>query len=321
MPRMIPIALAWASLALASVASAQTYPTKPVRMIVPWPAGGVADVSARAIAEEMRASLGQPVVIENRPGASGRIGTEFVARSAADGYTILYTNPSNQTAPVVVDPKTSFDPVADFLPVILTGQAPYFLVVNARSPLRTVDDLVKLAAAKPGQLNYANPGVGSVSHFATVKFLLSAKIDVVPVTYKGEASAATDLLAGAVDMMFMTGAKPYVDDGRMRALGTTTPDPWFNLPDVPPISKAGLPGFSFVGWQGIVAPAKTPVAIRDALNRAANAALASPRAQAALREAGIKPLGGSPDLLATAIKDDMVTFRKVVADAHLTFEQ
>ncbi len=318
--RMIAASLI-ALTALTGVASAQSYPNHPIKMIVPWPAGGVADVAARAVAEEMRGPLGQPIVIDNRPGASGKIGTELVVHAAPDGYTLLYTNPSNQTAPAVVNPKIGFDPVTDFTPVIQTVQATYFLVVNANSPIKSVADLVAAAKAHPGKLNYGNAGIGSVSHFAVAKFLTSAKIDVVSVAYKGEAAAVADLLAGSVQMMFMTGAKPYVDEGRLRALGTCSPEPWFTLPNVPTIAGAGLPGFQFLGWQGIVAPAKTPADIVQKLNAAANTALKSPRTRKILEEQGVKPIGGSPDVIAQTIKSDVPTFRQVIADAHLTFEQ
>ncbi|HEX9464550.1 MAG TPA: tripartite tricarboxylate transporter substrate binding protein [Alphaproteobacteria bacterium] len=303
-------------------AAAQTYPNKPVKMVVPWPAGGVADICARAIGEEMRATLGQPVIIENRPGASGKIGTEVVARSPADGYTIIYTNPSNHTAPTFVDKQIGFDPIADFTPVIQTAEASYFLVVNANSPYKTAKELMAAARAQPGQLNIANAGLGSVSHFALAMFLSSAKIDVVQVSYKGEGPAVNDLLAGAVQMMVMTGAKPFVDDGRLRALATMSPEPWFNLPDVPPMAQAAdLPGFKFVGWQGIAGPAKLPKDVQSKLNAAANTALRSERVQNTLREGGIRPTGGAPELLEQAIKTDLATFRRVIAEAHLTFEQ
>ncbi len=309
-----------ALLTAAAAASAQSYPTRPVHMIVPWPAGGVADVAARAVADGMREPLGQPVIIDNRPGASGKIGTEFVARSAPDGYTLLYTNPSNQTAPAVVDPKIGFDPVADFTPVALTARASYFLVVNANSPYRTAKELIAAARARPGQMNIANAGVGSVSHFALAMFLTSARIDVVQVVYKGEGPAVNDLLAGALQMMVMTGAKPFVDDGRLRALATMSPKPWFNLPDVPPMAEAAdLPGFSFIGWQGIVGPARLPAEIRDRLNAAANAALRAQRVQSVFNEAGIQTAGGPPQELEQLVNNDVATFRKVIADAHLTF--
>lgn len=301
---------------------AQTYPNRPVRMVVPWPAGGVADVAARAVADGMRETLGQPVIVDNRPGASGKIGTEFVARAAPDGYTVLYTNPSNQTAPAVVDPKIGFDPVADFTPVALTARATYFLVVNAKSPYKTAKELIAAARANPGKMNIANAGIGSVSHFALAMFLTSAHIDVVQVVYKGEGPAVNDLLGGALQMMVMTGAKPFVDDGRLRALATMSPKPWFNLPNVPPMAEAAdLPGFSFVGWQGIVGPAQLPAQVRDKLNAAANAALRAPRVHSIFNEAGILEAGGAPQELEQTIKNDVVTFRKVIADAHLTFNQ
>jgi tripartite-type tricarboxylate transporter receptor subunit TctC len=310
-----------AAMTLASpIASAQPFPNRPIRMVVPWPAGGIADVCGRVIAEGMAAALGSPVYVDNRPGASGKIGTEFVAHAAPDGYTMLFSNPSNHTTPAVADPKLGFDPINDFSPILLTSSTTYFLVVSTQSPIKSARELIEVARAKPGQLNYANAGIGSVSHFAIEMFLTQAKINVVSVPYKGEAAAVTDLIANAVQMMFMTGAKPYVDDGRLRALGTTAPEPWFNLPDVPPIAEAGLPGFTFVGWQGLVGPAKMPPEIRDRLNAAGNTALQQPRVRQTLLDAGIKPVGGEPKLIADAISNDMVKFRKVIVDANLKLE-
>jgi tripartite-type tricarboxylate transporter receptor subunit TctC len=309
-----------AATALATSASAQSFPNKPIRMVVPWPAGGIADLCGRVIAEGMAAALGQPVYVDNRPGASGKIGTEFVAHAAPDGYTMLFSNPSNHTTPAVADPKLGFDPINDFSPIILTSSTTYFLVVRSQSPFKTARELIEGARAKPGQLNYANAGIGSVSHFAIEMFLTQAGIKVVSVPYKGEAAAVTDLIAGAVQMMFMTGAKQYVDDGRLRALGTTAPEPWFNLPSVPPIAQAGLPGFTFVGWQGLVGPAKLPADIRDKLNAAANTALQQPRVRSTFLDNGIKPVGGKPQLIADAISNDMVKFRQVIVDAHLKLE-
>jgi tripartite-type tricarboxylate transporter receptor subunit TctC len=309
-----------AALLLISTAVAQGYPNKPVHVVVPWPPGGIADMIGRVFADEMRNGLGQPTVVENRPGASGKIGTEYVAHAAPDGYTILFTNPSNHTTPVVAMANPSFDPVNDFTPIIQTSATTYFLVVSAQSPYKTAKDLIEAARAQPGKLNYANAGIGSVSHFAIEMFLHQAGIKVVSVPYRGEGPAVTDIIAGTVQMMFMTGAKQYVDDGRIRALGTAAAEPWFNLPDVPPIAKAGLPGFVFEGYQGFVGPAKMPTDIRDKLNTAVNEALNQPRVRKVLMEQGIKPVGGKPELIADAIKSDMVKFRQVIADANLKLE-
>ena len=314
--------IAVAATVCAGQAAAQSYPNKPVHMIVPWPAGGIADVAARTVAEEMRPALGQPVIIDNRPGASGKIGTELTARSAPDGYTILYTNPSNQTAPTLVNVDNTFDPIADFTPIVQTVEASYFLVVSSSSPYKTAKELIAAARAQPGKLNIANAGVGSVSHFALAMFLAEAKLDVVQVSYKGEGPAVTDLLSGAIQMMVMTGAKQYVDDGRLRALATMSAQPFFSLPNVPPMAQAAdLPGFKFSGWQGIVGPAKLPKEVVDKLNAAGNAAVKSPRVQASLREGGILPKGGTPGEFGEVIKNDLATLKRVKLEANLKFDQ
>jgi tripartite-type tricarboxylate transporter receptor subunit TctC len=307
-------------LAASLAARAADYPTRPVRIVVPWAAGGVADISARALAEAMHGALGQPAIVENRPGASGKIGAALVAHAARDGYTLLLGSPSALTLPTVADPTMGFDPVKDFTPIVQLSWSTYFLVIDPALELHDTAELIAYARAHPGALNYGSWGNGTAPHIAGAMLASAAGIDIVHVPYKGEAAIVQDMVAGRVQMAFMIDAKPHIDAGRLRALGTTAPEPWFTLPAVPPIGQSALPGFKFLAWQGLLAPAGTPSAITEMLNRAANQALQSERMRATLTQSGFTSVGGPAAQLARTIDEDLATIRKVAAEAHLKFE-
>jgi tripartite-type tricarboxylate transporter receptor subunit TctC len=307
-------------LATASVAAqAESYPARPIKIVVPWPAGGVADISARALAEAMRGLLGQVAIIDNRAGASGKIGTELVAHAPPDGYTLLLGSPSGLTLPTVVDPKLGFDPVTDFKPIAQLSSSTYFLVINPALPIGSTAELIAHARAHPGALNYGSWGNGTATHLAGAMLASAAGIDIVHVPYKGEAPVVQDLMAGQLDLAFVIDARSNVESGRLRALGTTAPEPWFTLPAVPSIGQS-LPGFKFQAWQGVLAPAGTSDAIAATLNAAVNRALQSERMRAILTQSGFKPVGGDATQLARTIDEDLATIRKVVAEAHLHFD-
>jgi tripartite-type tricarboxylate transporter receptor subunit TctC len=307
-------------LATASVAAhAETYPARPIKIVVPWPAGGVADISARALAEAMRGLLGQVAIIDNRAGASGKIGTELVAHAPPDGYTLLLGSPSGLTLPTVVDPKIGFDPVKDFKPIAQLSSSTYFLVINPALPIRSIADLIAYARTHPGVLNYGSWGNGTATHLAGAMLASAAGIDIVHVPYKGEAPVVQDLIAGQLDLAFVIDARSNVESGRLRALGTTAPEPWFTLPEVPSIGQS-LPGFKFQAWQGVLVPAGTSDPIAATLNEAVNQALQSERLRAILTQSGFKLVGGDAIQLAHTIDEDLATIRKVVADAHLHFD-
>ena len=309
-----------ASMASAAVA-AESYPGKPVHIVVTTPAGGLADLVGRTLADELRAHFNSPFVVENRPGASGKIGTEYVARSAPDGYTLLFTNPSSHTLPTLTDPHPTFDPVADFAPIARTGIVAFFLVVRPDLPVKTVGDLVAYAHAHPGKLNFANSGFGSSSHFAAALLASTANIDVVHVPDRGEKPVSLDLMAGQVDMAFLAGVKPLIRAGKLRAIGVSSTEPFPTLPEVPPLASTGLPGFRFYGWHGMLAPAHTPPAIIAALNKALGEIQKGPRLEKVLEDNGAAPAPpGPPEELAKAIEEDLAVGRKLIAAHKIKFE-
>src|SRR4051812_26856625 len=252
----------------ASPALAQIYPSRPVRLVVPFAPGGSADLVARLIGQKLGDTWGQQVIVENKGGGSGMIGNDFVAKSAPDGYTLTVgtMGPFSEN-PAIFD-KMPYDPVRDFAPITLTGIASHVLVANPQVPVRTVGELIALAKAKPGELTFASSGTGNATHLTFELFKSAAGIDIVHVPYKGGGPAMADLVGGQVAFSFasMPSALPYVQAGRLRAIavGGATRSPLF--PDVPTVAEAGLPGFVSEDWQGILAPAKTPASIVAKLN-------------------------------------------------------
>jgi tripartite-type tricarboxylate transporter receptor subunit TctC len=302
-------------------AQAQAYPAKPVHIVLTTPAGGLADIVGRVLAEELRQALGQPFVVENRPGASGKVGTEYVARSAPDGYTLLFTNPSSHTLPVIADPNPAFDPETDFAPVARTGTVAYFLVVRPTLGVRTAGELIAMAKANPGKLNFANNGIGTSAHFVAVMFAEAAGIETVHVPYRGENPVSVDLMAGHVDMAFLSGAKPLIEEGKLLALGVSSAEPFPTMPNVPPLGQAGLPGFAFTGWHGVLAPAKTPPDIVAKLNVALSAIQKSERLTKVMQDNGAAPAPpGPPENLTKAIRGDMTTFRRLVTERKIKLD-
>ena len=310
----------WAAVAAVPVL-AQTYPDRPVHIVVTTPPGGLADITGRMLADELRQHFNDAFVVENRPGGSGKIGTEYVAHAAPDGYTLLFTNPSSHTLPTLTDPHPTFDPIKDFEPIARTGIVAFFLVVRPDLPVKTVGDLIALARKQPGKLNFANSGFGSSSHFAAVLLASTAKIDVVHVPDRGEKPVALDLMGGQVDMSFLAGAKPYIETGKLRAIGVSSLEPFPTLPNVPPLASTGLPGFSFYGWHGMLAPAHTPPAIVETLNHALNEIVKSPRLAKFLDDNGAAPAPpGPPSDLAKAIQNDLTVGRKLIAEHKIKLE-
>ncbi len=302
-------------------AQAQAYPTKPVRIIITTPAGGLADLVGRTIAEELHNVLGQPFVVENKPGASGKVGTELAARAAPDGYTLLFTNPSSHTLPTLADSHPTFDPVRDFAPVAQTGIVAYFLIVRPDLPVHNVKELIALAKSRPGKLNFANNGIGSSSHYAAVLFCDAAGIQVTHVPYRGENPTSVDLMGGQVDVAFLSGAKPLVESGKLRAIGTSTSEPFPTMPNVPPIASSGLPGFELHGWHGMLAPAKTPPDIVAKLNAALNTIVKGEKLARVLDQNGAAPSPpGPPAQLAAAIKADLETGRRLIQQKKIKLE-
>jgi tripartite-type tricarboxylate transporter receptor subunit TctC len=305
-------------LSAAASAAAQIYPSRPVRLVVPFAPGGSADLVARLIGQKLGASWGQQVIVENKGGGSGMIGNDFVAKSAPDGYTLTV----GTMGPFSVNPtlfeKMPYDPVRDFAPITLTGIASHVLVANPRVPVHTVSELIALAKAKPGQLTFASSGTGNATHLTFELFKATAGIDIVHVPYKGGGPAMADLVGGQVSFSFasMPSALPYVKAGRLRAIavGGATRSPLF--PDVPTVAESGaesgLRGFVSEDWQGILAPAKTPAGVVAKLNADLVRTLHTPEMAAKLAGAGFDVKTSTPQEFADFIRADTVKWARVL---------
>jgi tripartite-type tricarboxylate transporter receptor subunit TctC len=322
-------ALATAALAIAAsstvgLAHAETYPSKPIRVIVPYAAGGFSDVSARIVAEAMSRSLGQPLLVEARPGGGGRIGAEAIARAAPDGYQILYTTNGTHTYMAVVEKSLPYDPLRDFTPVSLVGVYGLLMVIDPSIPARNVAEFIAYAKKNPGKINYGSSGAGSGIHFAGEVFNFMAGIDMVHVPYKGSGPAMQDVIAGNCQVTFDGAAKPFIDSGKVRFLGTTSArrDPRF--PDAPTLAEAGaesgLSGYDLTYWTGIFGPAGLAPEVQTKLNAAVNAALADDTVKKRLADMGVVPVGGAPDVLPRQIRTETEALRKIAADARLVFQ-
>ena len=299
----------------AGAAAAQpAYPAKSIRFVVPFPAGGPLDIVARAIGQELNKSWGQPVIIDNRPGAGGNIGADAVAKSAPDGHTILMGAVSTHAINPTLYSKLPYDPIRDFAPVTLVTSVPNVLVVHPSVPARTVKDLVSIAKARPGQLNFASGSTGSAGHLAGELFKAMAGVDMVHIPYKGAAPAVVDLLAGHVSLMFdnMSSALPNIKSGRVRAIAVTTLKRSPMLPALPTISESGLRGFDISTWFGVFAPGGTPPAIVARLNAEIVRALATPEMRERLAALGAEPVGNKPEEFAAFIREEIPKYAKVI---------
>ena len=298
---------------------AQAYPSKPVRWIIPYAAGGSADTRARQVSAELTELWGQTIVIENKPGASAVPGTDFVTKAAPDGYTIGMGN----LAPLAVNPslyKTiPYDPIKDIAPIVLLERGPLVLMVNVSLPVKTLAELTALAKAKPGTLNFASSGNGGSHHLSGEMYKAMAGIDIVHVPYKGGAPAASDLMGGHVSMMFelMYSAVPALKSGKVRPIAVTSAQRLSILSDVPTMAEAGLPGFESSNWQGIIAPAATPRAIVNKINADMNKVLDMPEVRERIVAQGNQVGGGSPEEFGALIQSEMAKWGKVVREAGI----
>lgn len=298
--------------------SAQSYPAKPIRLVVPYPAGGNADIVGRVIAQQVGDQLGQRVIVDNRGGAGGIIGTEAVARSAPDGYTLLLIALGHAVNPSLY-PKLPFDSLNDFIFVIHAVSVPNILVVHPSFPARSVKELIAEARRSPGKINYGSGGNGTSNHLAGELFKSMAGVDIVRITYKSSPFAMVDLLAGQIDVMFdiIVTALPHVALGKLRALAVTGSRRSTVAPSVPTVAEAGVPGYEVNGWQGIVAPAGTPRDIVETLNSAIRHALQSADAKQALISNGADVVGGSPEEFTAYVRSEMAKWSKLVAQAGI----
>ena len=303
------------------LAAAETYPLRPIRMIVAYPPGGGTDRVGRVMAEELAQQLGQNVVVDNRGGATGNIGSELAARAVPDGYTLLMGNVAPNAVNVSLFKKLGFDPVKSFAPISLVAVTPNILVVHPSVPVKSVSDLLALARAKPGALNFPSAGVGSSSHLAGEMLKSMAKIDMVHIPYKGGGPSLIALISGQVQIMFATlpAAMPHVKSGKVRPVAVTTAKRSLAMPDLPTIAESGVKGYEAATWYGLLAPAGTPRPVINRLHGETVKILAGPTRQR-LEAQGFEPDGGTPAAFAAYIKSEIAKWAKVIRDAGIPAE-
>jgi tripartite-type tricarboxylate transporter receptor subunit TctC len=313
------LAVLAASLA-AFAAQAQTYPAKPVKIVVGFAPGGGSDFIARVIAQQLTGRLGTQVLVENRPGAGSTLGSEFVVKSPADGYTLLLTPASYTVNPSVY--KLSFDPLNDITPIVQLSRGPYVVAVHPSVPAKTLQELVSLARREPGKLSYASSGNGSHVHVATEYFLYTADIKILHVPYKGTGPALNDTIGGNVQLIFgsVATALQHVKSGRLRPLAVTTPKRIAAAPDVPTVAESGYPGWEVTNWHGLVGPKGLHKDVVQRLNKEVNEALKSKDVEKVLSSDGLEPAGGTPEQLTAILKAEVARWGEVVKRAGIKVE-
>ena len=305
---------------LVLTAQAQQYPAKPVRIVVPFAPGGGSDFIARFMAQRLTAGLGMQVIVENKPGAGGVLGIELGIKSPPDGYTLTLIASSYTVNPSIY--KLNFDPLGDYTPIIQMSQGPLLVVVNPSLPAKSVRELIALAKAKPGEINFASSGQGSIIHLATEQFDSMAGIKMNHVPYKGTGPALTDTLAGQTNVFFSSpaNAMAHVKSGRLRAIAVTTAQRIPALPDVPTVAESGLPGYDVILWHGLIGPKGLSRAVVDRINGEVTKALKLKETAEQLQNDGVAPAGGTPEQFAAQIKKEIGVWRKVAADAGVKAE-
>jgi len=305
-----------------STSSGQAYPARPVRFVLGFPPGGASDTMARVVGTRLSENLGQPVVVDNRPGAGGNIAAEIVARSTPDGHTLLLGNNAILAVNVSLYPKIAFDPVKDFAPVVLVASQPNILAVHPSVPAHSVKELVALARSKPGRLNYASPGVGTTGHLAAELFKRMAGVDMVIVPFKGGGPAVVAVLTGECQFIFATSlsVQPHVKSGKVRALAVTTPRRSQSFPELPTVAEAGVPGFEATTWHGVVVPARTPQKVIARLNGDFNKLLQMPDMRERLTTLGAEIIGGAPKELSDYVRKEIPVWAKVIKESGARVE-
>ena len=300
-----------------SLASAQTYPDRPLRLIVGFPPGGSSDTVARVVANSLAPLLGQPVVVENRPGAGGVIGSDLVAKAPPDGYTLLLATAGHSTAAAMMA-KLPFDAVRDFAWITTVTTYPFVIATSADSPIKSLEDMIRRAKAAPGKLSYSSAGVGTSHHLLGEWLSSEAGIEMLHVPFKGGTSPVTEVVAGRVDVMFetMTLVLPHIKSGKLRGLAVTSPEPKDYLPDVPPVAKT-VPGVVFQSWLGIAAPGGTPPAIVERLNRELRKVLDEPDVQKRLGALGGGAAPIAPDLMRAQVQTEVERWKKLVESRRI----
>ena len=316
----VALALALAASYSISGSAADDYPSRPIRIIVPYAPGGGADTVARIVARRVSDTIGQPIVIENRTGAGSILGTDAVAKAEPDGYTLLL----GQSGPISINPAVykdlRYDPVKDFAPVTMTTAYPYILVVNAKLPARSLPEFVALAKSQPGAMNYGTTGIGAANHLVAELFNGKAGLKMTHIPYRGTALAVGDLVAGQVTMVFgdPISVLPHMQSGSLRALAVTSLQRSAVAPEVPTVAESGFPGFDALAWHGILAPAKTPPAIVKKLNAEIVNALRHPETQALLVKQAMQTVGNTPEEFAAFIRNDIAVWKAVATEADVS---
>jgi tripartite-type tricarboxylate transporter receptor subunit TctC len=308
-----------AALVAPAVVQAQSYPSKPIRLIIPFPPGGSTDILGRSVAQKLSEAWGQQIIVDNRGGAGGTIGADLAAKAPADGYTLLMGHIGTLAVNVTLYPKLTYDPVKDFTPVSMVALVPNVLVVHPSLPVKTVTELIAYAKANPGRLNYSSGGNGSAAHLAVEYFKLQTQTDIVHVPYKGTGPSVTDLIAGQVSLT-MTGAPavmPHVQSGRIRALGVSSPQRVPALPQIPTVAESGVPGFDATQWYGVVAPAGTPKDIVAKLNAEIRKIMQSKEMLDRLATEGAIAAPGTPEQFGAYIKSEITRWGGVVRAAGM----
>ncbi len=318
--KCIALASAFAGSCVMGPSNADDYPSRPIRLIVPYAPGGGADTVARIIARRVGDTIGQTIVIENRGGAGAIIGTDMVAKAEPDGYTLLL----GQSGPISINPAIyqdlRYDPIKDFAPITMTTAYPYILVVNAKLPVKSLQELVALAKSKPGSMNYGTTGIGAANHLVAELFSSKAGLKMAHIPYRGTALAVADLVSEQVTLVFgdPISVLPHMQAGTLRALAVTSTQRSAVAPEVPTIAESGFPGFDAIAWHGILAPAKTPVNIIKKLNTEIVNALQQPETKALLVNQAMQTVGNSPEEFAAFIKQDIAIWKAVAAAADVS---
>jgi tripartite-type tricarboxylate transporter receptor subunit TctC len=307
----------------AAFAAEPDYPTKPVSIIVAYAPGGQGDVFARLVGEKLTTIYKQPVVVDNKPGVSGTVGTRIAAKAKNDGYTLLL----GQTGEIAVNrlliKDMGYDPLKELVPVVMIGNAPLVMLAPADAPYNTVNEFIQMARAKPGDFSFGSVGAGTPGHLSAVALGLGAKLNMVHVPYKGVGPLLSDLMAGRLQAFFSSAsaAVPQIKGGKLKALGVTTPKRMTSLPDVPTIAESGLPGFSYTLWGGLFAPAGTPATVIDSLNREVNTLLSQPDIRTRLEADNVAVPKNTPAEFADYVKSESVKFEKLIKDANVKVDQ
>lgn len=298
---------------------AQTWPAKPVRLVVPFPAGGATDILSRALSQELAKKLGQSIVVDNKPGAGGTIGALAAAQAPADGYTLLLTTSSTHSIGPAINPRIPYNAEADFTPIVYVASSPQVILVPMTSPAKNLREFIDHARKNPGRLNYASSGNGTISNLSTEIFKAQSGTFLVHIPYRGTGLSIADLISGKVDVLFdsVVSGMPHVRDGKLRALAVTSPKRSALAPELPAVSEL-LPGFESVTWFGVYGPRGLPPEIVNKLNQAVNAALAEPELKDRFARLGAETAGGTPQQFAAVVKAESAKWKRVITERKIT---